>query len=83
MGTKTVNPTYTRIARTTGPIRIDIRRMIYIDGVCIGKADLQHGVIEVKDRDRRRSSLRGGDIVRVPIRDLAAAFGFTVTEAAA
>lgn len=57
--------------------------MVYVDGVCIGKADLDHGVIEVKDRDRRRSSQRGADIVRVPIRDLVEIFGLKVMEASA
>lgn len=78
-----MNQTRTRIVRSNSSIRVDIRRMVYVDGVCIGKADLDHGVIEVKDRDRRRSSQRGADIVRVPIRDLVEIFGLKVMEASA
>lgn len=81
METKTVS--HARIARSNSSIRTDIRNMLYVDGVCIGKVDLQHGTIQVKDRDRRRSSARGGDLVTVSIRDLAAIFGLSVTEVTA
>lgn len=52
-------------------VAVDNRGFVYADGVQIGKLTQDRKAIQIADRDRGRSQVRGSRIVTVPLTELA------------
>lgn len=51
-------------------VTVDNRGFVCADGVCLGKLIQDSTALQVVDRDRRRSELRGTRYVVVPLSEL-------------